>query len=112
MDLPGVGSHRLALSVARVAPSSFPSLASRTHEEELAPSPPHSSPRQRRHWSGQMTELFLTSLGSCDWLSSRQTDAGQPSGRAHRLLISCWVVLRQSWQGGALSSYLSLSWRH
>ena len=59
-----------------------------------------------------MTELFLTSLGSCDWLSSRQTDAGQPSGRAHSLLISCWVVLRQSWQGGALSSYLSLSWCH
>ena len=38
MDLPGIGSHRLALSVARVAPFPFPSLASRPHEEELASS--------------------------------------------------------------------------
>lgn len=92
-------------------PFPCPSLASRPHEEELAPSPTQ-LPSQQRHWSRQVTELFLTSLSSCDWLSSRQTDPGQPSGWAHRLLLSCWAVLRQSWQGGALSSYLSLSWRH
>lgn len=39
MDLPGVGSHQLALSVARVAPFPCASLASRPHEEELAPPP-------------------------------------------------------------------------
>lgn len=48
----------------------------------------HSASCQRRHLSWEITgALFLTSLGSCDWLLSRQTYAGQCSrqGTQHYL---------------------------
>ena len=58
-----------------------------------------------------MTELFLTSFCSCDWLCSRQTDrqALRPGPQAADFLLGCPQAVLAGW---SFVMYLSLSWRH